>query len=110
MLRKRDTLLFELSIHIILQLKSLGFRMVHPPVTTLARIGIGSIYLLTTYKTWIQVNKIELKTGGNLTVVWSRIHCYKTKRPIKVDVMVARSTENIQKMLKHPQPTLDDEM
>lgn len=58
----------------------------------------------------IQFNKFDLETNEDLTVMWSTFHRYETKGLIKVDAKIARSTGDILKIFKCPQPSLDDEM
>lgn len=53
----------------------------------------------------------ELNTCEDVRVMWSTFHRYITKGPIKVDVKLARSTNNILKTVKHPEPSINgDEM
>lgn len=56
------------------------------------------------------IQKFELKTNGDLTVVtW--VHFSVMKQKVRSRWMrQLQSTEDILKILKHPQPYLDDEM
>lgn len=68
-------------------------------------------YSPSLYNTWkMKFRKFELKMNEDLRIVWSTFHCYATKDPIEVNVTLARSTDDILKMLKCPQPSLNDEM
>lgn len=47
---------------------------------------------------------LKLKTDDNLKVIWSIFYRYLIKGPIEVDATIARSTEDILKMLQHSEP------
>lgn len=49
-----------------------------------------------------------MKADGDLTIIYSTFHYYETKSPIEVDATFTRSTDNILKSLKHPQPSFDE--
>lgn len=58
----------------------------------------------------IQISKFELKTDEDLLVMQSTFHSYETKGLIEMNANVVRSIKDILKMLKHPQPSLDNEI
>lgn len=58
----------------------------------------------------IQFSNFEMNMNEDLTITWSAFYRYETNGLIEVDAIVARSTKNIINMLKHPQPSLNDEM
>lgn len=48
----------------------------------------------------IRFSKFELKKSEDLRVIWSAFQCYAIKGPIKMNVKVARSTDDILKTMK----------
>ncbi|CAK8574089.1 unnamed protein product [Lathyrus sativus] len=52
----------------------------------------------------IQFTMLKLKTNEDLKVMWSTFFYYSTKGSIEVDATIARSTEDILKMLQCPEP------
>ena len=58
----------------------------------------------------IQLNKFKLNMNEDLIVIWNTFYRYETKRQIEMDVKIVRLTKDILKMLKRPQPSLDNEM
>lgn len=53
----------------------------------------------------VNFEHFELNTDECLRFMYSTFHPYAIMGPIKVDATVARSTNDIFKMLKHPQPS-----
>lgn len=48
----------------------------------------------------IEFNKFELKSYEDLWVMYNTFHCYTTKGSIKMVVKLVRSTDDIMKMMK----------
>lgn len=57
----------------------------------------------------IQFSKFELKKDDKLRVIWSIFYCYETMSLTEVDPTVGRSTKDILKMLKYPEPSVRSE-
>lgn len=58
----------------------------------------------------MKFSTFELKTSVDVRVLWSTFHCYTINGPIEMDATFARSTNDILKLLKHLQPSIDDEI
>lgn len=58
----------------------------------------------------IGFGNIHLKTSEDLKLMFFIFQRYETKILIKVDVTLARSKDNILKMLKHPSTVVDGEI
>lgn len=51
----------------------------------------------------VKYNNIELKNDEDLNVMWKTYHHRPTKGTIEFDVAIARSVDDIIKMLKRPE-------